>query len=210
MPPPPLQPPPWTPADPAALRDVLAQAKVAERMPGPSWFDYVGDIGRALQERFFGALERLLPWSGLPIVERIALYSALGAAIAAVLAVLVVALRRWRAMRGRRERTIIAAPLPVAAPTPQGDVDWWQAELRRRLAADALRPALEAAWWWTARRLDPPALDPSWTTGDLLRRSGAAVVRAPLRRLDRQLWGGGAVRRDEVESVVAELEGALP
>ena len=97
----------------------------------------------------------------------------------------------------------------------KGDAGWWQRELQRRLAEGRLRPALEAAWWWTARRLDPPGLDPSWTSGDLLRSASSSpnqgsggTLRAPLRKLDRQLWGGGALARDEVESVVAELGGA--
>ena len=41
-----------------------------------------------------------------------------------------------------------------------------------------------------------------------LEKRGASALRAPLRKLDRQLWGGGALARDEVESVVAELGGA--
>jgi hypothetical protein len=206
----PLPPPAWTPADPAALRDALAEAKVSERLPGPSYFDYVTDVGRDLVERLFGALERAVPWAGLPIVERIAVYTAVGAALAALLAVLVAATRLWRRSRQRREAGAAATALPAAASAPSGDAGWWEAELRRRLEAGALRPALEAAWWWTARRLDPPGLDSSWTSGELLRRSGRAALRPPLRRLDRQLWGGGALERQQVESVVAELAGALP
>lgn len=201
-----LPPPAWTAADPAALREALAQAKASQKLPGPSFGEYVLDLGRWLSERVFGAIGKALPWADLSLLERIAFYSALGAAGLAALAVLVVAVRRWRS---RRDATRPASPLtgPAPPPPPPGDAAWWLAELRRRLAAGALRPALEAAWWWTARRLDPPGLDPSWTTGELLRARDAAALRAPLRRLDRLMWGAGAPRRDDVEAVVDDLAG---
>jgi hypothetical protein len=199
-----LPPPSWTAADPAALREALAQAKASQKLPGPSFAEYMLNFGRWLQERIFGAVGKALPWLDAAIVERVALYTALGAAALAALAVLLAAVRRWRA---RREAVGRAVALEGAAPSalPPGDAAWWLVELRRRLAAGALRPALEAAWWWTARRLDPPGLDPSWTTGQLLRAGAAAPLRTPLRRLDRLLWGGGAPRRDEVEAVVEDL-----
>lgn len=203
-----LPPPPWTAADPAALREALAQANASRKLPGPSFGEYVFDLGQALQERIFGAISKALPWADLSIVERIALYTALGAAALAALTVLVVAVRRWLA---RRDRTRSVSPLEIQPPPlPLGDAAWWQAELRRRLAAGSLRPALEAAWWWTARRLDPPGLDPSWTTGELLRAGNAAALRGPLRRLDRMLWGAGAPRLDEVEAVVTDLAEVRP
>lgn len=206
--PPPLPPPPWLAADAEAMRQALAEAKASEKLAGPALFDYVFDLGRWLQERIFGALEKLAPWSGRPIVEQVALYAAIGGAALAVLTVLVVAVRRWRAARRRDEGVAVALPVSAAAATPSGDAAWWQAELQRRISQGRLRPALEAAWWWTARRLDPPGLDASWTSGELLGASGAAALRAPLRRLDRQLWGGAPLRRDEVQAVVDELAGA--
>ena len=204
-----VPPPAWLEADPEALRRALAEAKAASELPGPSMVDYLTDLARWLQERIFGALERM-PWAGLPSFERITIYTALGGAGLAAVIVLSAAAGRWRKRRAAREALAGAVPLPAAPPPLFGDAGWWQRELERRLAEGRLRPALEAAWWWTARRLDPPGLDASWTTGDLLRESGAPRVRAPLRRLDRQLWGSGALRRDEVESVVAELGGAAP
>ena len=202
-----LPPPPWVDADPEALRRALAEAKAAGKLPGPGFFEYVADLARWLLARIYGALERVLPWSGQPFVERIAIYAAFAAALLAALVAMVVAWRGWRARRVRREAPATAVPMPSAPAAPSGDAGWWQGELQRRLAEGRLRPALEAAWWWTARRLDPPGLDPSWTSGELLRASGAsgASLRAPLRRLDRQLWGGGALRRDDVEAVVVEL-----
>jgi len=201
-----VPPPAWLEADPEALRRALAEAKADSELPGPGMFDYAVDLARALRDWIFGALERV-PWAGLPTFERIALFTALGGSALAVVIVLWAVVRRWRKRRAARQTTAEVVPVPAAAEPPSGDASWWQRELQRRLAEGRLRAALEAAWWWTARRLDPPGLDSSWTTGDLLRKGGAAALRSPLRRLDRQLWGGGALRRDEVESVVAELGG---
>jgi hypothetical protein len=200
----PLPPPPWTPADPVALRDALAQAKAATKMPGPSMSEYLFDLGKWLQERILGALERVLPWTGLPVVEKVSIYGALAAALLAVLTVLVIALRRWRAARKRRNAKAVVTQ-SSAPPPPPGDAAWWREELARRLAAGNLRGTLEAAWWWTARRIDPPGLDPSWTSGDLLRASDLPRLHEPLRRLDRQLWGGTAPERAEVDAVVRDL-----
>ena len=209
-----LPPPAWADADPEALRRALAEARAGSELPGPGAFDYIADLARWLRERIFGALERVA-WAGLPTFERILIFMALGGALLAALAVLAVAVRQWRRRRAKRQAPV-AVPLPAAPTLPTGDAGWWQREVQRRLAAGSLRPALEAAWWWTARRLDPPGLDASWTSGDLLRslrwrsESGAAALRTPLRRLDRQLWSDGALRRDEVEAVIADLAGAAP
>jgi hypothetical protein len=200
----PLPPPAWMPADPAALHEALRDAHAESKLPGPGLGDYLFDVARALGDRVTAALQKVLPWTDRPIIERIALYTALGAALLGAFAVLAVAIRRWRVSRPKRvEVPMSVAPAPQAAPS--GDAAWWEAELRRRLAAGALRPALEAAWWWTARRLDPPGLDATWTTGQLLRAHPSTALRTPLRRLDRQLWGGDAPRREEVVAVVSEL-----
>jgi hypothetical protein len=199
-----VPPPAWHAADGEALRQALAQAKAPGELPSPGLGDYLIDLGRWFQEGLVALLGRALPWAGTTMIERILLYTAVGAAGLAALAVLVLVLRRWRASRSQRDVVLAPAGLLPAVPPP-GDAAWWRAEMARRLAAGALRPALEAAWWWTARRLDPPGLDPSWTTGELLRAGGAAVPRAPLRRVDLLLWGGAAPRREEVEAVVNEL-----
>ena len=200
-----LPPPSWVDADPKALRLALAEAKADGQLPTVGMLDYIADLLRWLQRGVFGVFERVAPWSERPVVERIVIYAALGTALLAAFLVAVIAARRWRKRRALRAAEPSAVPLPAAPALPAGDARWWQGELQRRLAEGRLRPALEAAWWWTARRLDPPGLDPSWTSGDLLRRSGAPSLRMPLRRLDRQLWRGGALVREDVESVVADL-----
>lgn len=210
-----LPPPAWANSDPETMRRALAEAKAASKLPSPGMFDYLADFIRWLQDRLFGLLERVAPWSGMPVVERIAIYAALVSALVAAVAIVVIVARRWRKRRALPGAGASAMPVPAGPALPAGDASWWQRELQQRLAEGRLRAALEAAWWWTARRLDPPGLDPSWTSSDLLRsasslpnQGGAGALRAPLRKLDRQLWGGGELARGEVESVVAELGGA--
>jgi hypothetical protein len=206
----PLSPPPWTPADAATVREALDTARAVEKLPPPSLMDYASDVGRLVRDRLELAIERALPWAGQPLVERIALYAALGGALLAALLVLAVAVRRWRHGRAAAPTQVRVEPLPSAAAPPPGDAAWWREALQRRLAAGRLRPALVAGWGWPPRRLDPPGLDPSWTSAELVRASGAAAMRAPLRRLDRHLWGGVAPRADDVRSVVDELGASLP
>ena len=198
-------PPPWTPADADALQRAL-DAAGPSALPGPSFGEYLVDLGTWLRDRLFDVVGRALPAGDWSAVERIALYGVAGAAALAAVLVLVVALRRVRRRGAGRP-----AVLPLAPPPPEedADADWWGRELARRLEAGALRDALAAAWWWVALRLAPPGLDRSWTTGDLLRATGAADLRAPLARLERLQWGGGEPGRAAVEAVVAELREGL-
>lgn len=198
--------PPWAAADAEALRRALDTAGPSE-LPGPSFGDYLVGVGAWLRDRLFELVGRSLPGGDWSVAERIALYGLLAAAAVAAAAVLVVA---WRRLGRRSPLRPSAEPVPPPPAEAAADADWWGRELARRLDAGALRDALAAAWWWVARRLDPPGLDPSWTTGDLLRAPGAAGLRDPLWRLERLQWSGGEPRRDAVEAVVAELRERLP
>jgi hypothetical protein len=198
-------PPTWADADAAALREALAAAGPS-KLPDAGWGDYLADLGTFLRDLIFETAGRAMPFDGWLAAEQLALYGALALAIAAAAFVLVVALRQ----RARRRR--IATPVeaaPAAAARAGGDAEWWAAEAARRLAAGQLRGALEALWWWAARRLDPPGLDPAWTTAELLRASGRPALREPLRRLERLQWGDGEPRRDDVEGVAGRLREAL-
>ena len=201
----PIAPPAWTPADEAALRRALEAAGPSE-VPKASFDEYLLDLGAWLRDLFIDLVGRALPWDDTSWLERLALWVALGAAVVAALVVLAVALRR------RRRRAATSEVTPLAAPPPEASAgaDWWAGELARRLEAGSLRGALEALWWWVARRVDPPGLDPSWTTGELLRASRKAVLREPLRRLERLQWSTAEPRRDEVESLARNLREALP
>jgi hypothetical protein len=197
-----VRPPPWREADAEALRDAIARTGEPGALPHPGFADYVRDLARAVQEWFYDLLGRAVPVMDLPLLEVMVWVVTLGAA-AAVAGLLVLALRRRR-----RRMTLAGAAVPLAGegePAAPGDAGWWWNEAARRLEAGEVRPALAALWWWVARRLDPPGLDRSWTTSDLLRGGGITARRLPLRRLDRLLWGPGAPARVEAEALRDEL-----
>ena len=201
-----LPPPPWAAADEAALRRALDAAGPSD-VPRPSFGEYLLDLGAWLRDALLETLSRAMPSDGPGLFQRLALWTAVGAAAIAALVVLAVAARR---LRRRAAAPTAAAALAAPSPETSGDAEWWAGELVRRLEAGSLHGALAALWWWVARRLDPPGLEPSWTTGELLRASGRTGLREPLRRLDRLQWGTAEPRRDDVEALVRTLREALP
>jgi hypothetical protein len=200
-----VEPPAWTPADDEALRRALDAAGPSE-LPGQSVGDYLMGLAAWLRDLFLETIGRALPTPGWTVVENVALYVVLCAAAIGVVAFFAAAFRRFRR---RSKPQPEGTPVEAASPGANADAEWWGAELTRRLEGGAWRAALEALWWWVARRLDPPGLDPSWTTGDLLHAGGAAPLREPLRRLERLQWGGAEPRREDVEAVVSALREAL-
>jgi hypothetical protein len=204
----PLAPPDWHSADPAILRQAVAQAG-AEEPAGPTFTDYFFDLGRWIASLVESVLEVGADTTSL---ELYVAYATVFVALAALAILVIVALRHRRRRREGRgvpetEELALAAPAALAAR----DAEWWWSEAGRRLAAGALRPALAALWWWTARRLDPPALDATWTTGELLRTSGpvALGLRPPMRRLDALLWGAAPPLPEQVEELRGELRRRL-
>jgi hypothetical protein len=200
--------PAWMPADPSALQAALRATGGARVLPDAGMREYLYDLARWLQGAVVGWVGRALPWARLPALERWLVYGAVTAAATVVVLLVVMAWRRRR----RRQATTDAAQ-DVEATTlparPPGDARHWQQELRRRLAAGELRPALRAAWWWAARTLAPAGLDPSWTSADLLRATGRPPLRAALGGVDRLLWGAREPAAEEVERAVDELARAL-
>jgi hypothetical protein len=194
-------PPEWRPADPEALQAAIEGAGGGGSLPGPSLAEYGFDLARWLEERFFDFLGRTLPATQLPVLE-VVVWTAAGAATVALLVLFAMASRRRR--RRAEVGPAVTALDGAATPAPSGDAAWWWAEAGRLLDRGEVRPALAALWWWAARRLDPPGLDPAWTTADLLRVGGSAA-RAPLRRVERLLWGPGAPAREDAEAVRGEL-----
>ena len=201
-----LPPPQWRAADPASLRDAVERAGGGGEPPAPGLTEYAFDLGRWLQSQLAAFLGRALPDAGFEALELIVTYAAVLVAIAALAVVGVLVARRVR-----RTRRAGAAPgaseaaVPVPPPATAREAEWWWAEAARRLERGEVRAALGALWWWAARRLDPPGLDESWTTGELLRGRAAAALRPPLRRLDALLWGAEPPRAEQVEELRGEL-----
>jgi hypothetical protein len=202
----PVPPPDWRQADPEALRGALAEAGGGGSLPGASVTEYLMDLAGWLLERLLELIGGALPDNRPEWLERLVVWGAVGLAGTAALVAL------WAVWRRRRRPVEGPAVEGLANPPPASSrtADWWWAEAARLLEQGAVRPALAALWWWVARRLDPPGLDETWTTADLLRVEGAAVgARRPLRHVDRLLWGRAVPAREQVESVRGELVEAL-
>jgi hypothetical protein len=203
----PLPPPEWRDADPAALRDAVTAAGGGGEPPGPSLAEYAADLALWLRSRFADALGRSLPGADVGQLELFVTYAAIFVALSALAVLAVVLVRQLRRRRGgvagpsATSEQLAPAPPPLAAH----DAEWWWGEAGRLLEAGAPRQAAGALWWWAARRLDPPGLDATWTTGQLLRRSGATTLRGPLRRLDALLWGAAAPHGEQVGELRGEL-----
>lgn len=82
--------------------------------------------------------------------------------------------------------------------------------METRLAADDVTAALEALWWWFARSLCAAAVDPAWTSQELLARCGRPDLAATARVLDRLLYGSERPSVPQVRHFAGRLEGLLP
>jgi hypothetical protein len=117
-----LPPPDWAPADGEALQHALEAAGSSE-LPGPSFGDYLLDLGAWLRDLVIDAVGRALPAADWSLAERVALYGAVGAAGVAALLVLGVAVRRLR----QRPEPCAPVAAPVAPPLAgaTADATWW-------------------------------------------------------------------------------------
>jgi hypothetical protein len=193
------------PADRALLERVLASTGV-ERTPVPPESSYFGELLRAARETLNDALRRGAEMLHLPRPVMIAA-AFLAAAVALFLII--------RALLPRLRRRLPAVPMGelavvTAAQAATLDAAGWRAELERRLAAGMTAAALEAAWWWLARSLAGSQAEPDWTSRDLVARTRQPDLAGLIRRLDAFIYGPLRPAPEEVRSLVARLEEALP
>lgn len=196
--------------DEAALDRILKEYGLGAKPEQGSWVSYLGALLRRgvgwVIEKVVGLLQGLGDaggWIG-PFVEILLL---LAAAALVALAVSFVIRRLSRAQSPVAAAT--EAP-PDAAPSYLRDAATWRAELDGRLAAGDLRGALEAVWWWLARSLAGGAADPSWTSRELLERSGRRDLAGPVRRLDELTYGAAPPEAAEIRRTAEELAAELP
>ena len=196
-------------ADPVLVRRVLEETAVDQTVPTPGWSGYAEAVAEALFE-----------WvrDRIPGVDAVAsLFKGLGPAVAVAAAagvlLLILALARatLRRSRGRvPARPPAARTAPLAPGEPPRDRSAWRAEMESRLARGDVAGALEALWWWFARSLSTGPVDPSWTSQELLARSGRRDLAPLTRALDRLLYASQRPNADDVRRFLGRLEPLLP
>lgn len=197
------------PADMEAVERVLRETGVDQQVPTQGWSGYPIAVAEAVLEAIGG----LRAPRGLETLPGI-----LGPAAAVIVGVTVLTLllafarfsyRRWQDRRRKRlseAGPARAATVPAAAPREGAG---WRAEIERRLSQGDLPGALEAVWWWFAVGVSDGDVDPSWTSRELLTRSGRLDL-APLgSTLDRLLYGARRPDAEDVRRFVSRGEAAL-
>lgn len=197
------------PADLDLLRGVLARTQVVRTPSGPR----LGGYFEALAAAFARWLGRLFGATRLGDGAKLGVEIAALAIAAAAACFLAVSLWRWIGAR-RRPGTVAVPRLDWstegAAAADSLDRVAWRRRLEERLAAGDLAGALEALWWWFATALElGVAVDPSWTTRELLRRARRPGLSEAAAALDVLMYGPRAATRDDVARTLATLERSL-
>jgi len=193
-----------TPADQELMRRVLEEQAVARALPPPSWTEYLLHVVRTVLETVLGPLLRHIPLAG---AARVLLIAVLAVAVLALAALVVRALRR-RARRASEAAPPAAAgapPTPARAPDPVA----WRTQLDAHLDRGDVAAALDALWWWLATTVVRGAVDPSWTTRELLARAGRTDLGALSGALDRLTYAAARPQPADVRAFAERLEAAL-
>lgn len=198
--------PPRAPADRGALAEIVAREDVVTTPETPSLTAYARDLGAALMGWLLDLLSRVAPGLDAWVVEiaRVGAGVVLAAALALLLLLLYRVLRDQLAGRPQMgSAPVVTAEAAAGGDRPRGD---WAGELRRRLAAGNVAGACEALWWWLARALAGDAVEESWTSRELLARTGRRDLAAPVGRLERMTYGAAAPAAADVRGLWNELE----
>lgn len=182
----------------------MLESSGVERTPVPPEGSYLRELGQAFQRWLLDLLrESDLP--SVPVAVLIGL--AVVAVLAAIALILWAVVPRLRARRAKREEA--GAVVAVAGAPAAWDAAAWRAELERLLAAGQTAEALEAAWWWLARSVAGPRVEPDWTSRDLLAQTRRDDLSDVVRRLDVLTYGPRRPGLEEVRTLVGRLEAVL-
>lgn len=202
--------PPPARAEIEPLQQVVRDQRIETRASRPGVALYLRDVAVAVGDGIAELIARFFPDVGI-LTSRIARIGALVVIAVAVfllgIFLLRLALRRWRARP--EEPTSPIRVLPQPQRSDLRSQERWEAELDRQLARGDVAAALAALWWWLACGLLPRAVDPSWTTRELISRAGRWDLAAWVRRLDRMIYGAEPPAVDEVRRFWGDLREVL-
>ena len=191
----------WTAPVVEAWEASLADAGVSPELSTPGAVEYAIDLLHAVLAWTTEVIANALPAS-FPI--ELFVLGAASVVVTFALTVVWYLVHRW--LMAPRPSSVVAGPELMPVPVGSvGDVGSWRLAVGERLAAGEVREALEAVWWWAARRLSVSDVQSSWTTSELLGASGRGDLRAPLGRLDRWRYGRSLPESADVERLVSEL-----
>jgi hypothetical protein len=201
----PLPPQPGLAADHALLEKAVRDTRVDTRPPEPSILEWVRFVvGRAVG----WVLKAIDPGAGArEVITDVVTWASL-AVVATALATLAVALRRlWRRRLRRPDLAgagFTAGTDLTAGKDPRDAATWW-GRLQDALGDGAPDAALAALWWWLATALVGSGADPSWTSRQLLERTGRRDLRRLVGRLDALAYGPVPPGMDAIRHLAHEL-----
>jgi hypothetical protein len=196
-------------ADPALVQRILEETRVDRTVPSPGWTGYV----EAVAESLFDWLHDRVPGvdAFASMVKGLGpTVAVLGAAGVLLLLFGVVRATLRRSRRGTPVRPPAGHAAAPAVVEPMRDRSDWRAEMESRLSRGDVKGALEALWWWLARSLSSGHVDPSWTSQELLARSGRRDLAPLTRALDRLIYAAERPTADDVRRFLGRLEPLLP
>jgi hypothetical protein len=182
---------------------VMAESGVDRTPVAEGWMGYVRGLAEAFAQWMVRAFPRL---RGVR-----ALADHAGTVCLVLLGLLLLAIAyAWLSGISRRRPSPVARPEAAPPPPPEArDRAAWRTEIDVRLGRGDVPGALEAVWWWFARSVSAAEVDPSWTSHELLLRSGRADLAPVARGLDRLLYGSARPAAEDVRVFLGGLERAL-
>jgi hypothetical protein len=191
-------------ADHRLMKRVLEEQAVAQALPAPSWTEYLLHLVRTAVEKLLAPFLGALPMAG------VARWLLVGLAALATLVTIGLVVR---ALRRRREGTVLAGdPATTAAPVAvdrAADPAAWRRRLEEHLGRGDIAEALDALWWWLATSVAREPVDPSWTTRELLARAGRSDLRGFSIALDRLAYAAARPQTGDVRAFLDRLQAAL-
>jgi hypothetical protein len=199
------------PDSPTADRELLSrlatQTGAHTAPPRPSLSEYAATVAQDVFHRLFG-------WIHFPNINLTGLGPLLqvvgyGLAVLLLAGALILIARFVLASRVRKQGsegptgpTASASPVP---PAPPSEAAYWWRRFRAAMKRGDSVTAMESLWFWVAVRLTGTAVDPSWTSRELLNQAKRDDLRPAMMQLDGWRFGPSTPTPDALGGLAARL-----